>query len=254
MKLFAISAAIAAVCAWAAPAEAQPAAPIEDPSLIIGILDLQVDGVSATAAARFETSIEEGLTGSGYQVSPRKRLMALLGQSSYVPGCLFGPCLEEVFRNTELRLVLVARITSVGPSYEYVVSLLDTRIGRPTSQVTDQCEVCTLEEAIASTTLAVIELVTGSGNSVVDPALGPVGKDELPDLRGQLEASQREVGARQRRLRRAALFFIGAAALAGGAGAYFLSRDQTDRGYPAVAVGGAFAIASGTLLVLSRRF
>lgn len=236
------------LCAVSTAAHAQPDEPI------VGILDLQVVGVSATAAARFETSIEEGLTGSGFKVSPRKRLMALLAQSSYVPGCLFGPCLEEVFRNTEVRLVLVARITGVGPSYGYIVSLLDTRLGRPTSQVTDRCEVCTLEEAIASTTLAVIELVTGSGNSVVDPALGPVGSGELPDLRGQLEERKLEVASRQRRLRRAALFFIGAAALGGGAGAYFLSKDQTDRGYPVLAASGAFAIASGTLLVLSRRF
>lgn len=225
-----------------------------EPVLVIGILDLQVVGVSATAAARFETSIEEGLTGSGFKVSPRKRLLALLSQSSYVPGCLFGPCLEEIHRNTQVRLVLVAQITSVGPSYEYVVSLLDTRIGRPTSQVTDQCEVCTLEEAIASTTLAVIELVIGSGDSVVDPVLGPTGTEEPPDLRGQLEASRREVSANQQRLRRAALFFVGAAVLAGGAGAYFLTRDETARGYLALGAGGAFAIASGTLLVLSRRF
>lgn len=221
---------------------------------IVGILSFSADGVSKTAAKMFEDAIEKALTDNGFGVAPRKRLTELLANSSYKAGCTFGPCLAEVHRNTDLRLVLVGRVHGVGPSYTFVFSLLDTRLGRPTSQVTDLCDVCTLEEAITTASLAVVALVTGAGTAVVDPSLGPTSRDQLPDLRGQIERLDQEVAHRQRRLRQAAVFFYAAAALAGGAGAYFLSKDYHHRGYALVSGGGAFVVAGTTCLVLSRRF
>jgi hypothetical protein len=53
-------------------------------------------------------------------------------------------------------------------------------------------------------------------------------------------------------VRRGAVFFLGAAAVAAAAGTYFLVTDRRDLGYGAVGAGGAFALASGTLLVISR--
>jgi hypothetical protein len=221
---------------------------------IVGILHFEADGISETVAQRFEQSIEAGLADNGFKVAPRKRLLELLGRSSYVAGCRFGPCLEEVYRNTDIRLVLVGRVTAVGPSYTVLMTLLDTRVGRPTSQVVDRCEVCTVEEAMTGATLAVVELVTGAGTAVVDPALGPTSRDKIPDFRAQLAARRNELADRRRRLRRAALFFVGAAALAGGAGGYLIATDRDQRGLPAVGAAGAFAVASATFLVLSRRF
>ncbi len=221
---------------------------------IVGILSFSADGVSNTAAKMFEDAIEKTLTDNGFGVAPRKRLTDTLANSSYKVGCTFGPCLAEVHRNTDLRLVLVGRVHGVGPSYTFVFSLLDTRLGRPTSQVTDLCDVCTLEEAITTASLAVVALVTGAGSAVVDPSLGPTSRGQLPDLHGQIHRLDREVAHRQRRLRQAAVFFYAAAALAGSAGAYFLSKDYHDRGYPLVGGAGAFVVAGTTCLVLSRRF
>jgi len=237
-------------------AMAEPASDVKDaaPEPIVGILDMQVSGVSSVAAAKFEEAIERGLVDNGFQVAPRSRLTEVLSQSSYVPGCFFGPCLQQVFRNTELRLVLVGRVSSIGPRYDVVLTLLDTRLGRTTSQVVDRCEVCTLEEAITTTTLGVVELVTGAGTAMVDPALGPTSSESPPDLALLLQRSQQEVSVRQRRLRQAAVFFLGAAAIVGGAGAYFAGNDRRIRGYSMVSAGGVFALASTTLLVLSRRF
>ena len=221
---------------------------------IVGILAFSADGVSKTAARMFEEAIEKALTDNGFGVAPRKRLTDMLANSSYKVGCTFGPCLAEVHRNTDLRLVLVGQVHGVGPSYTFVFSLLDTRLGRPTSQVADMCDVCTLEEAITTASLAVVALVNGAGTAVVDPSLGPTSRGQLPDLRGQIQHLDREVAHRQRRLRQAAVFFYAAAALAGGAGAYFLSNDYQRRGYPLVGGAGAFAVAGTTCLVLSRRF
>jgi hypothetical protein len=221
---------------------------------IVGVLHLETEGVSETAAEKFETSIEEGLSGTGFKVAPRERLKELLSNSSYVEGCHFGPCLREVHRNTKVRLVLVARIVGLGPSYSFVVSLLDTTTGQPTSQVADLCDVCTLEEAIATATLSVIELVTGSGTATVDPDVGPTGEKEKTPKVDIAKVLKKRAANRRRLVRRTALFLLGAAVVAGGVGAYFLTNDDDSRGYLAVGAGGALAAASGTFLVISTRF
>ena len=214
---------------------------------IVGVLQLEIQGVSETAAEKFESSIEEGLTGTGYRVAPRQRLRKMLEQSSYIDGCHFGACLTEVYRNTKGKLVLVARITSLGPSYSFVVSLIDTRTGLPASQVANVCEVCTLEEAIATATLAVIELVTKTPIDVAEPT-------EVVPPPVDLAAIERARNRRGKRAaRRTALFFIGAAVVAGGAGAYFLVEDDHRIGYPVMAAGGALAVAGTTFLGVSGR-
>lgn len=246
---------VAPTAAWAdGEAGDDPDRGLADKGEIVGILHFEASGVSPTAARAFEDSIERGLTDNGYQVAPRKRMMQMLGPSSYAPGCLFGACLEEVHRNTDVRLVLVGRVSAVGPAYTIVMSLLDTRLGRPMSQVVERCEVCTVEEAITTATLVVVSLTEGAGGAVLDPAAGGGTLGKLPDFKAQLEEREKQIASRRRSMLSSALFFFGAAVLAGGAGAYFVATDQRDRGLPALGAGGAFAVASGTLLVLSRRF
>ncbi len=232
-------AAVLAAVAIPAPARADE---------IVGVLDLEIEGVSTTAAEKFESSIEDGLVGTGFKVSPQKTLRKLLEQSSYIDGCYFGPCLQEVYRNTRVKKVLVARITSLGPSYSFVVSLVDTQTGLPVSQVANLCEVCTLEEAIATATLAVIELVTRS-----DQPAPPV-EVERPAA-GEVEKHADAAIARRKKLvRRAALFFLSAGVVAGGAGAYLLWDGKESAGRPAAAAGGALALTGVTFLVISGRF
>lgn len=252
-----IGAALAALSMTApAPARAQEAAAATEDAegQIVGILHLEFSGISETAAAAFEDSIEGMLIDGGYRVAPRKRMEEMLGPSSYAAGCRFGPCLREVHRNTEVRLVLVGQISAVGPAYTLVLTLLDTRLGRPTSQVVETCEVCTIEEAITSATLAVVGLTVGTAGAMVDPNLGPTSTGKLPDFKKELAARDALLTSRRRRLGQAALFFAGAAALAGGAGAYFAATDRRNSGLPLVGAAGGFAVASGTLLVLSRKF
>ncbi len=228
---------------------ATPAAAEEQ---IVGVLHLETEGVSETASEKFESSIEEGLAGTGFRVAPRSRLKALLANSSYIDGCHFGPCLAEVYRNTKVRLVLIGRIVSLGPSYSFVVSLLDTRTGQPVSQVADRCDVCTLEEAMATATIAVVDLVSRAGG--IQPDSSAKIPDPLVKAREAAEGKRR-IAKGRRNMRRGAIFFLSTAVLAGGVGAYFIASDKDERvGYGAAAAGGALAVSGVTMLVLSRRF
>jgi hypothetical protein len=223
---------------------------------VVGILSLEADGVSPTAAEKLEAGIEEGIAGTSSdehpRVATRQRLTEMLAHSKFDPGCRFGPCLEEIYKNTKVRMVLVGRIASSGPSYNFLVSLMDTRSGLLMSQVTTRCAVCTLDEAIASATLATIELITRAENGDEDPEAGAA--TAVTPAVAELAALQKQTASRRRSIRRTGLFFLSAALLAAGAGAYFAATDDLDVGYPLLAAGGAFAVTSTTLFVLSRRF
>jgi hypothetical protein len=258
---------LAGVAAWllAAPlggrALAGDTAAVASKGEIVGILAIEAEGVSPTAADKFEGAIEEAIEGTAdpfgrnFQVSPRVRLNDLLSRSSFAPGCRFGPCLKEIWRNTKVRLVLVGRVTSVGSSYTLLLSLMDTQSGMLTSQVVRSCPVCTFEDALSEATLAAISLVTGAGDAMVaDPDTGPTSTESALDVRGRLGDQTTIVEQRRRSTRRAAIFFVGAGLIAAGAGSYLLATDKADVGYPIVAAGGVCAVASGTLFVLSRRF
>jgi|GEM_PF-1996385 len=224
----------------------------------VGIFRVDIDGVSKTAADKFEQSLEEGLTGTGFRVVTRDKLRKGL-KGELVPGCYFGACLKPIYKHLKIRLVLVARITSAGPNYNFIVSLLDARSGMPTSQVADRCEVCTLEEAIASATLAVIALATGTGTAkVTDPVEGPTRAADLPGLRATIAQLQHRVhhnAALRRRRRQYGWLFVGLAVLAANVGVAQATRCD-DRGAATCWLGtgasGALGLAGITLLVLSR--
>lgn len=239
----------------AGPARADPAPADPEPAEIIGILHVETEGVSEAAAAAFERAIDEAIRSQGLAVAPRERLAGLLLDSAFVEGCLFGPCLQPIHRLTEVRLVLVARIVATGSTYSLAVSLMDTRTGQPASQVAEECSVCTLEEAVSSVTLAVIALVTGTGAARGRAAGGE--PTQVPDL----EAMQRRIATLEdrtarghRTLRRGALFFGGAAIIAGASAGYLLGTDRDGAGAGAAGAAGAFALTGATMLVLSQRF
>ena len=219
---------------------------------VVGVLSLEAEGVSPTATEKLEAGIEEGLAGTGDvdrpRVATRKRLTELLARSTFAPGCLFGPCLKEIYRNTQVRMVLVARIVGSGPSYDFMVSLMDTRTGLLMSQVATRCSVCTLDEAITSAALATIELINQAEGGAGDDGGGPeAASGAAADLAPR-------IAVRRRAIRRSALFFLSAAVLAGGVAAYFTATDEPDVGYPVLVASGALAVASTTLFVLSREF
>lgn len=220
----------------------------------IGVLHVEVVGASKTAAEMFETSLEDGLGNAGFKVATRVKMRELLEPSGFQAGCLFGPCLKLVYGVTGVRLVLVARITGVGKNFTYLVTLLDTRTGTVAAQATDDCPVCTVDEAVATASMAVIGLVTGASDpGMVDPT-DPGRALDLNALREAQRAAEDTLAARKNSLGRGAVFLLSMAAIAGAVSATAFLKDEHEAGYLAAGVGGAFVISGGTLLIISRKF
>jgi hypothetical protein len=225
-----------AEAAGPAPSGPELRAPSSSPSKvkqIVGILEVRVDGVSPTVAERFEQSLEEGLSSGEMQVAPRKRMREMLAGGTWSEGCVFGPCLAEVERQTGAAFVVVAYFQGRGSSYRFVVSLVDTGTGAVRDQVADRCEVCTLTEALDAASLSTIGLVHGAAAAGA-PA---------PRLHRILAPPRRRMVDR-RAARRTALFLIGTAVIAGGVGALFLARDRDALGYAGIGAAGTLAVSS----------
>jgi hypothetical protein len=228
-------AALVALATWAGPARAETYDPV-------GILEVTTAGVSDETGDTFETSIEQALAAVKVPVVRSKVVGEKLTGSDFIRGCAFGPCLREVGRATGLKRVLVTRIEGAGKSYSVVVSLVETGEGRLVSQVAQSCPVCTVEEAIATATRAVVELVTRregearSGTEVV----------AVPD-------DQERMASKKKHVRRTGIVFAaaGAAVLIAGIA---LAADDSDAGPPLVGGGAALAGAGLATLLLSVTF
>ena len=212
---------------------------------IVGILDVRVDGVSSTAAERFESAIEEGLGSTEYWVATRKRMREILSNDAvWNEGCVFGPCLLEVKKQTGADLVVVAYFHAIGSSYQFVVSLVETTHGSVVAQVADHCDVCALSEALDAAALATIGLVHGAGEPGI--AFARSGTRDAP-------ATIHRSGGKA--MRRTALLLVGAAAIAGGTAVYYLHNDRNDKvGYSAAGAAAGLGLAGVTIFGLSFSF
>jgi hypothetical protein len=236
-----------------AAAHAQQAAPVETREKI-GVLEVATSGLSEAAGDRFEQKVEETLAQSGVGVVRSKTVKQALIVSSYMAGCTFGPCLKEVFKRTGLRRVLVARIQGAGQSYSVIVSLLDTETGNLLAQVATPCPACTVDEAIATGTLSVVQLLTrgDAASAAGAQALTPA-RAAAPSGDGERLAAAR-LERRRRQLRRAGWVFVAGGAVAAGLGGALIATDQGDAGVASAALGGGLAVAGVTALIWSSSF
>ncbi len=227
-----IAAVAVVVAAWASTAAADQATakPAEATEGVIGLLDVRVEGVSAAAGEVFTKQVEESLEISGLQVAPRKRLHSYLAGTPWNAACLVGACLRELrLRAAVARVIEVALVTN-GPSYHYVITLLDTETGKTVGQLARKCDVCTTEEAFASAALAVVELVNGVGDAT----------PEEPTVAAPHGSSA--VARARRRARVLGVVLLGAA-VAAGAGSYYLDSEGNDLAGPLVGGAGALGVA-----------
>lgn len=240
------------IMAWAAVAHAAPAAesgaapaPPAEPDVVIGLLDVRVEGVSAAAAGVFTKQIEESLEMSGLQVAPRARLHDYLAGTPWNAACLVGECLGQLRTQGGVNRVLEVALVTNGPSYHYVITLLDTGTGKPVGQLARKCDVCTTEEAFAAASLAVVELVNGVGDAAAD----------RPGLRADPAGpAAARVGRARSRARTLGLVLIGTA-VAAAAGSYYLyDQDRDGPGAAAAGAAGALGLAGVTAIGVSFTF
>ncbi len=234
----------AALATGIAPgARADAAKPAPGHRKIVGVLEVRVDGVSSTAAEKFEVGIEDGLSSTEYWVATRKRMREVLAGSSWSEGCVVGPCLAEVKRQTNADLIVSAYFEGTGSSYRFVVTLVETTTGTVVAQVADRCDVCTLTEALDTAALDTIGLVNGANDA---PARA------LP--RAARPGDDAGVNRGRRASRRASLLLISGAVLAGGTAAYFFRTEKRDLGYAGVGAALGMGVGGIAAFALSFRF
>jgi hypothetical protein len=199
----------------------------------VAVLDSIIDGVPAGARPDFQKNLEESLRGAGFTVLPQVTVKNLLLSSDVTAGCSFGPCLRQVGKALGVELGLVVRISAVGPSFSFVLTLVDTTTGAPVAQVSDTCAVCTFDEASSAATLAVVDLGMKYREN----------RDAAAQAGRLLEQERRE----HRRVQTARWVMAGIAVLAGGAAAYLLVGRTDTETAGLVTAGGAAGLAIGTL-------
>lgn len=222
-----------------ASAGAQPPPGPGDKRRIVGILEVRVQGVPKEIARQFQVELEKQLDSNEYWLAPQQRVREMMANSTkWTDGCVVGLCLSEVKTQTGAELVLLASITGSGTSFGYVVTLVRTDTGRMLAQEASRCEVCTVNEALTSATLAAVKLLTAVPDKLPDEA-GEAGA-ALELATGKLRAEQT---ATKRRYHTIGIALTLAGVVAAGAGiTAYLAMDR-----PAAALGAA-GIGAGLAL------
>jgi hypothetical protein len=219
-----------------------------DKRRIVGVLEVRVDGVPDEVKESFQRGLENQVNDKHYFLASRARMkQSMMRSTKWTEGCIVGQCLGEVRAQTGADLVLLAAITGSGgsgTSFGYVVTLVRTDNGRVMKQVSDRCDVCTVNEAIDKATRATIDLLgkvpdklpdeAAEQSATLDVAVGKV-TDELTEHRRH--TSRVGVG----------LALVGAGVLVTGAALYAFDSKT----YAAVTASSGAALALGGLVVLT---
>lgn len=245
----ALAVALADQAAHAAPevrvAPAPDGAPRPAPAdhrRIVGILDVRVEGVADEVKETFQRALEQQVDTRRYGLASRARMRQLMLQSTrWTEGCIVGACLTEVRAQTGAELVLLAALTGAGTSFGYVVTLVRTDTGQVLQQISERCDVCTLNEAMSSATQAAVKLVAAA------PAKLP---DDTAAQAAAIDKVRRSLGGHDQHTRRVglALTAVGVAVAAGGL-ALYVTQDRPS--YAALTAVGGGTLAAGGLVVLA---
>lgn len=210
-----------------------------DKRRIIGILDVRVEGVPDGIERQFQSDLEKQLDSSEYWLAPQQRMRELMANSTkWTEGCVVGHCLGEIKTQTGADVVLLASITGSGTSFGHVVTLMRTDTGRMLAQDASRCEVCTVNEALTSATLAAVKLVTSVPAKLPDEA-----GEQSAALDLATSALRDEVEATRSHQRTLAIALTLAGVVAAGAGmTMYFTMDR-----PPAALGGA-GVGAGLLL------
>ena len=217
----------------------------EDVSEKVGILSLSTKELSPSEKKLFESSLEEGLVGLGYEIIRHKELVGPLGGSSFVSGCSFGPCTKAIYSLTGVKDVISAQMHREGSSYSIVITHLDAKESVTVSQVAEICEICTVEEAMLSVTNATIAVMTETGEAKNQEEKKKTIHVDLPKNKQRTP---------KRGLKKAGLSLLGVSALSVTLGVVFSARSQKALGAGFLGFGIGSALGGTGLLTFSRTF
>ena len=210
-----------------------------DARRIVAVLDVHVDGVAPEVAAQFQSSLEAQVDTKHYWLAPRARVHELMANSTrWTDGCVVGSCLLEVKTQTGADVVLLAALTGSGTSFGFVVTLVRTDTGRVLAQEAQRCDVCTVNEVLAQSTLATIKLLNAVPDTLPDAAAS-----EGAQLALAKQPLQRQVAGQRhhRRLLGTVFAMTGLVAVVTGI-ALYVTQDHASYGIATAAAGGGLAL------------
>ena len=232
-----------------ARAEPSPPAP-SDKRRIVAVLDVAVTGVPNEVKEQFLAGLDAQIDDKRFWIAPRKYVHEkMMSSTKWTEGCFVGACLAEVRAQTHADLVLLVAINGAGTSFGSVVTLVRTDTGAVASQESERCDVCTVNEALTTATLATLHL------------LGAV-PDKFPDERADHAAAiaaavapvRAQVDAHRRRRKHTAiaLAITGLVAAAAGIALYVanngVNTQMSTAGFGIATAGGALT-ASGVVVL-----
>jgi hypothetical protein len=180
--------------------------------------------------AQFETLIEEALRKLGAQVVTRHDALEVITTRELPEGCAFGPCVAAVSKALGVERILDARISAVGQSYSFVLSMIEGRAGTPVAQVVGSCAVCTVAEALTKV------------NAAVEVLEGRAAGGQSSDL---VSHGPRRTG------NTAPLLLTGLGVAVGAGGAALVTQTERDElGWALAGAGGTIAITGLVWLLL----
>ncbi len=213
----------------------------------VGVLEFEGNDVPEAALERFESAVVDGLEGANFQVKSRKELGEALKRGAFVDGCSFGPCLLQVRKDGRVDQVLVVRVQVLGSTYSFIASLVDTKTGMLTTQVSRNCAACSIDDAALTASMLGSDLLL-AGSSDED------GEEKVASPVAKAAVAPAAAESRRSRLRTTSYLFLSASIAAGAVGGYLLYDDDRDRGVPVVVGAGAGFLSGVTMFLFSREF
>jgi hypothetical protein len=229
----------------AEPAPQKPPPEPGDPRRVVAVLDVAVTGVPNDVKEQFQLGLDTQVDPKRFWIDPRARVREqMMSSTKWTEGCVIGACLAEVKAHTHADLVLLVAINGSGTSFGSVVTLVRTDTGRVLSQKSERCDVCTINEALATATLATIRLLDAVPEKLPDEAIEREAQLEMATspLHAKIAA-----GKHHRKATGIALTVTGFIAAAAGA-ALYVASNHAEYGLATLAAGGGVA-ASGVVVL-----
>ena len=221
-----------------------------DKRRIVAILDVRVgEGVPNEVSQQFQRDLDQMADPQHYFIAPRSRVRELmLSSTKWTEGCVIGPCIMEMKAQAKADVALIAALSGAGTSFGSVITLVRTDNGHVLSQESARCDVCTLNEALATAERASIKLLD---------ALPPQLPDEEAGHRAAMVAATTPLETKITTLEQGrhhhgagtAMVVAGLAAVAAGIAAYELQNSRPSYAIGISGAGGGLAL--GGVVVLS---